>query len=140
MDLTPPISPATTNARLAFTFGGLDAMTEFNQSLLVYNPSATGLSNLTLVAPFNATLPTNPNPNRVALIALIASKGLFNGSFTMPGATTKLNRRAPFYGQIVNTISGLKGYGFFLLPTVPVYPKTVATSPKLSGQLLFTAP
>lgn len=53
---------------------------------------------------------------RVDPAVLNALAGLFDGSFTITGATITANRVAPFYGQ------------------------TVSTSPKLSGRVTFTAP
>jgi hypothetical protein len=75
---------------------------------------------------------------RVDPAVLNALAGLFNGSFTITA-----NRVAPCYGQSVRIVTPssdtTRGYGFFLLPTVPVSPQTVSTSPKLSGRVTFTA-
>ena len=63
---------------------------------------------------------------RVDPAVLNAPAGLFNGSFTITGATIAANHVAPCYGQSVSivtpTTDTTRGYGFFLLPTVPVSP------------------
>jgi uncharacterized delta-60 repeat protein len=136
----PALTPTTaTNAKLAFTLGGLDLATPnslaFNQLIRVNNPSTTGLTNTATVVPFNAT--TLTNPNRVAITTFTAPTGAFAGNFTLPGTPA---RNAPFAGQIVRSSGITKGYGYFLLPSVPVAPQTVSTSPRLSGRVELTAP
>ncbi len=140
----PAVMPVTaTNAKLAFTLGGLDLATpsslEFNQLIRVSNPSTTGLTNTATVAAYN--LATSTNLNKVAITTFTAPTGLFAGSFTLPGTPARL---APFNGQIVRTFSGsvptTQGYGYFLQPSIPGTGETVATSPKLSGRVVFSAP
>lgn len=133
-------TPATaTNAQLAFTYGGLTP--SFNQLIRIVNPSATGLTNKATVAAFNAAANPNPNPNKVAIPTFTAPTGLFAGSYTLPGTPARV---APYFGQIVRifgtTTTTTQGYGYFLLPSVPVSPQTVATSPKLSGAVLLSPP
>ncbi len=115
------------NAKLDFTLGGLAP--EFAQRLYISNPSATGLTN-------KGTL-TLPLTNSAKLTTLDAAKGSFTGSFQINGATTALNRPAPFEGQIVKIGATTQGYGFFLLPTAT--PK-ISTSPKLSGRVVLGVP
>ena len=132
------LSASANNSTLSFTGAGLAP--DFSQALLIRSTTTT--ANTATVPPFNAG--TSTNLNRVVLPVLNAPAGRFNGSFTIAGATTAANRVAPFYGQIVRivtpTTDTTRGYGFFLLPTVPVSPQTVSTSPKLSGKVTFTAP
>jgi uncharacterized delta-60 repeat protein len=133
----PPAIPTTaTNAKLAFTLGGLDtASLTFDQLIRISNPSVTGLTNTATVAAYN--LATSTNLNKVAIASFSAPTGLFAGSFTLPGTTTRLG---PFYGQIVRiigTTTTTQGYGYFLLPTgVP----NETASPKYSGRVELTAP
>jgi hypothetical protein len=115
------------NAKLDFTLGGLAP--EFAQLLYISNPSATGLTN-------KGTL-TLPLTNSAKLTTLDAAKGSFTGSFQINGATTALNRPAPFEGLIVKIGATTQGYGYFLLPTAT--PK-ISTSPKLSGRVILGVP
>ena len=132
------LSASANNSTLSFTGGGLSP--DFSQALLIRSTTTT--ANTATVPLFNAG--TSSNLNRMVLPVLNAPTGLFNGSFTITGATIAANRVAPCYGQIVRivtpTTDTTRGYGFFLLPTVPVSPQTVSTSPKLSGKVTFTAP
>ena len=121
------------NSTLGFNFGGLDVEVKtFSQAVRIDNPKATGLTN-------TATVVT-PAANSTALPVLTAATGAFSGSFAIAGTTPALKRTAPFYGQMVTISGSTRGYGFFLLPKVPSGTQTVATSPKLSGRVLFTAP
>jgi hypothetical protein len=115
------------NAKLDFTLGGLAP--EFAQLLHVTNPSPTGLTN-------KGTL-TLPLTNSAKLTTLDAAKGSFTGSFLVNGATTALNRPAPFEGLIVKIGATTQGYGFFLLPTTTA---KISTSPKLSGRVVLGVP
>lgn len=135
------VAAGGTNAKLAFTDGGLTAA--FDQLLRIYNPSTTGLTNLASVPTYNAALTPNPNPNKVAMPVFTAATGAHSGSFLIAGATAAQNRTAPFFSQIVRIISTTtttQGYGYFLLPSVPVGTQTVATSPKLSGRVQLVTP
>jgi hypothetical protein len=118
------------NARLSFTLGSLAP--DFTQTLNIVNPSATGLTNTAVV--------TAPITNTTRLTTMDAAKGFFNGSFQINGATAALHRPAPFEGMIVKIGASTQGYGYFLLPTIPVAPKTVTTSPKQSGRVLIGVP
>lgn len=141
MGLSPPAVPNGYNARFDFTNGGLDTESkEFHQTARVYCPTSTSRSNLVSLPPFNANASPNPNPNRVTITVFTASSGRFSGSFTIPGATSTLNRRAPFHGQIVRTGASYAGYGCFLLPKVPTGNQTVNTAPKLGGRVKLVDP
>ncbi len=118
------------NAKLNFTLGGLAP--EFTQLLNIVNPSATGLTNTAVI--------TAPITNTTKVTTLNAATGAFVGSFQINGAAAALNRPAPFFGQIVKIGATTEGYGYFLLPTVPVPPKTVTTSPKQSGRVVLGLP
>ena len=83
---------------------------------------------------------TAPITNTTRLTTMDAAKGFFNGSFQINGATAALHRPAPFEGMIVKIGASTQGYGYFLLPTIPVAPKTVTTSPKQSGRVLIGVP
>lgn len=139
----PALTPTTaTNAKLAFTLGGLDLATPnsltFNQLIRVNNASATGLTNTATVIPFNAT--TLTNPNKVTITTFTAPTGAFAGNFTLPGTPARVG---PFSGQIVRIIGAnttTQGYGYFLLPSVPGSGQTVSTSPKLSGRVELSPP
>ncbi|MDZ4288243.1 MAG: immunoglobulin domain-containing protein, partial [Prosthecobacter sp.] len=127
------VASPNTNAKLAFTLGGLDVEgKEFSQLLRITNPSATSLTNTATIGA--------PVTNATKMTTLDAAKGLFSGSFTIAGATTALNRPAPFFGQIVQIGGVTQGYGYHLLPTVPVPPLKVTTSPKLSGRVVLGTP
>lgn len=117
------------NAELSFTLGGLAP--EFSQLLDIVNPSVTGLTNTAVIAvPINVT----------GLRKLTATTGLFAGSFQINGATTALHRLAPFFGQIVKIGATTQGYGYFLLPKIPVGSERVTTAPKLSGRVVLGVP
>ena len=55
----------------------------------------------------------------------------------IPGASSALDRPAPFFGQLVKINGTTQGYGYFLLPTAT--PK-ISTSPKLSGRVVLGVP
>uniref|UniRef100_UPI00286D81A7 putative Ig domain-containing protein n=1 Tax=Chamaesiphon sp. VAR_69_metabat_338 TaxID=2964704 RepID=UPI00286D81A7 len=120
---------ANLNAQLSFSLGGLAA--SFDQALTIANPKASSLTN-------TATIATPVNGTKVAKFS--ATSGGFEGEFTIPGASTSLDRKALFSGQIVTTALGTKGYGFFLLPKVPGSSEAVKTSPKLSGVIVLDKP
>ena len=122
----------STNAKLSFTLGGLDVEgKQFSQLLRIAN-TATGLTNTFTIG--------TPVTNATKMTLLTASSGLFSGSFTIAAVPATLNRTSPFYGQIVKIGATTQGYGYHLLPTVPMAPKTVATSPKLSGKVVLGVP
>jgi len=129
-----PVIVGGTNAKLAFTEGGLAP--DFDQLLRLFNASATGLTNSITIA----TFATGNNPNKVTMTTFTAPTGLYAGNFTIPGTPVRL---APFFGQIVRvfgTTTTTQGYGYFLLPSVPGTGQTVTTSPKLSGKARFVVP
>jgi hypothetical protein len=129
------LSDIDDNASLGFTMGGLDTEgAEFDLTFTLMNPSLTGLTN-------KAIIPTDLgfNPNRVTLPTVNTATGAFSGQFILPGPTTALNRTVTFQGQIVNSTSGMFGCGFFLMPELPEFGKTLATSPKNSGRVLLQA-
>ena len=122
MSLPAGATSTSTNAQFSFANGGLAP--DFDQAVRIANPVLNGVTN-------TATIPTpTANPNKVAIPVFTAPTGLFSGSFIIPGATTALNRTAPFFGQIVRVGLTTQGYGYFLLPT-----GTAATAPKLSGSV-----
>lgn len=122
------LANTTANANLTFALGGL---TEFiTQPVTITNTGGTN----------NKASIDAPVQNTITMPVLNATTGAFSGSFIIPGATAPLNRLAPYFGQIVK-IDGLeKGYGYFLLPKVPVGTEKVTTSPKLSGTVELIAP
>ena len=126
----PAVTAPNTNAILAFSLGGLSE--SFNQTVRITNPSPTGLTN-------TSTLGT-PVLNTTTMPVISAATGAFNGQFIIPGTTVALNRPAPFFGQIVKIGSTTQGYGYFLLPKVPVGTEKVTTSPKLSGVVELKTP
>ncbi len=126
---------ADDNASLGFTMGGLDTEgAEFDLTFTLMNPSPTGLTNKAII-----TTDLGLNPNRVTLPTLTTGTGAFSGQFILPGPTTALNRTVIFQGQIVNSASGMFGCGFFLMPELPEFGETLATSPKNSGRVLLQA-
>ena len=121
------------NANLDVSGAGLDtegpATKEFDITFSLLNPSSTGLTN-------KATMPSS-NPNSVALPTVTPATGAFSGNFTIPNALAKLNRKVTFQGLIVKHGASSAGYGFFLLPSLPVGSETLATSPKHSGMVFL---
>ncbi|MDZ4289040.1 MAG: Ig domain-containing protein, partial [Prosthecobacter sp.] len=117
------------NAEAQFTRGGLDDEgKEFNMLIdMEYAPHSGTTVAVFLVA----------NPNKVTMPTVAKSTGAFGGEFTILGATTAQNRKVAYQGLVVRHISGLVGYGFFLLPKAPVPPLTLTTSPKLSGRVVL---
>jgi hypothetical protein len=131
---TPPTAgqlamPAA--SKLTFSDGGL-AAPGFTQLVTIANPKPTGLT--------NTAMPSLPLVNTTSILSFSASSGAFAGSFMIPGATTALNRPAPFFGQLVRIGGTTQGYGYFLLPQVPVGTEKVSTAPKLSGRVLLSVP
>lgn len=122
------------NAQLSFTGGGL-APPLFIQKMRVSLSFAKQPKDAVSLM---GTLP--PLENSTKLNAFSAKAGSFGGTFTIAGATAAQNRVAPYAGQIVR-IGGLtQGYGYFLLPAIPITPENVKTSPKLSGRVVLEAP
>ncbi len=121
-DLVMDLTPGTNNALLEFSAGGLDG-DGFDQLFTVLNPSATGVTNKALVAK-----DAGSNPNRVKVAKFDAKTGALAGEFWI-GA-----RKAPWFGQLVQTGGEVRGHGFFLLPEA-----TGSGAQRLSG-LLFLSP
>ncbi len=117
MDLTP----GTDNALLEFIAGGLDG-DGFNQLFTVVNPSATGVTNKAVLAK-----DADANPNRVKVAKFDAKTGALAGEFWLG------TRKAPWFGQLVQTGGEVRGHGFFLLPEA-----TGSGAQRLSGLLFLT--
>lgn len=115
------------NAVLNFRNGGL--ADPFTQALTITAAGTKNIATITAAVSNTTTLPV-----------ITPSTGAFNGQFIIPGATAALNRPAPFFGQIVKIGSTTQGWGYFLLPKVPVGTEKVTTSPKLGGVVEFRAP
>jgi predicted outer membrane repeat protein len=113
------------NAVLNFRNGGLSDV--FTQAL-------------TIAAAKNIGMITAPILNTTTIPVIMPATGAFSGSFTIAGATAPLNRPAPFFGQIVKIGNTMQGWGYFLLPKIPVGTEKVATSPKLGGVMELRAP
>lgn len=128
-----PVVPSNqSNAKMSFSEGGIATLNSFHQPLRFFTKTPQdSVSLFGLLPPLN---------NSTKLTALDSKKGTFSGSFTINGATAELNLPAPFVGQIVKIGATTEGYGYFLLPKVPVPPETVATSPKLSGRAVLGVP
>jgi len=132
----------TTDARLAFTDGGLLAgLSPIVGAAQLNNTPFRITTTNTLVMPAGAVA----NPATLTL-ALTASSGAFSGSFVLkdpdPTGTALLSRTVYYYGLIVQRVSVNKALGFFLLSELPSDgpPKTtLATSDILSGQVVLEA-
>lgn len=103
----------------------------------------------------NTLIPTLPNANAVRITTFSAATGLIKGSLTtaivpkraatfealiVPIVESVLTQPAvvPNYSPALIPRREQTGYGYFLLPQVPVAPQTTATSPILSGQVYLT--
>lgn len=119
------------NASVGFSLGGLNTEgLEFFQQVGVASPGPTSTANIATSTP--------PLLNKTRITVITPATGLFSGSFTIVGSPPAKDRLAPFFGQIVTIGGNDFGYGYFLLPKVPVGTETVTTSPKLSGRVLFS--
>lgn len=128
-----PVVPSNqSNAKISFSEGGIATLNSFHQSLRFFTKTPQDSISLVGVLP--------PLTNSTQLTAVDSKKGTFSGSFTIDGATPTLNRPAPFFGQIVKIGATTEGYGYFLLPKVPVGTEKVMTSPKLSGRVVLGVP
>ncbi len=125
------LSPGAGNAKVVLSSGGLS-------SDIIQPVTVTSLGSSSAINRIAITL----NINQLRVSNLSVSNGLFSGSFVVPGATfADAARRANFYGQLVHTPGGgVNGYGYFLLPKPPEAGQTMTTAPKLSGNLLLSAP
>ena len=123
--LPAPTGTTGTNAKLAFTHGGIEATT---------NPNVTfRISTLNAV-----TMPAvgAGNLGKITSLTLSPSTGAFSGKFTLTdSATVRSSDSIPFQGQIVSTQS--EGFGYFLLPQLAVPPIKASTTPILSGAVLL---
>ena len=118
------------NAQLTFTEGSEEA-SEFTAIFRILNPG-TALKN---TANFTADV-----INQTALPGISPLNGAFSGSFTLTGASSALNRKVTFQGQIVRHADDICGYGFFLLPDLPKGPnQTLKQMPQRSGKVLLKA-
>jgi len=132
MGLAAPVEGALENAVLRFTGGGLDTEDlEFSRGLSVSVPASANGKNVAVVSAGSpvVTLPT-----------LNAATGAFAGTFIIPGRTADLDRTVRFEGQIVTVAGATRGYGAFLLPTLPEEGQTLAKTARLSGSVIFEKP
>ena len=88
---------------------------------------------------------TEKNPGKVTL-KLNAKTGQISGAFLLLdpgplGGATSIQRKSVFEGLIYHGPEGLKGYGYFLLPSLPETPsQPAASAPILSGQMRLESP
>ena len=116
-------TPGATNARLAFSKGGLESAANFGAL------TATGMRVL-LSSSVQAMV---PNPT-VLRMSVNPATGYFTGSATLQDSMPALVRRGlVFYGVICTGQS--KGRGYFVLPELP----NTATTPILSGLVDWVA-
>ena len=87
------------------------------------NPSATGVTNKAVVAK-----DAGANPNRVKVAKFDTKTGALAGDFWIG------TRKAPWFGQLVQTGGEVRGHGHFLLPEA-----AGSGAQRLSG-LLFLSP
>jgi len=144
MGLSPALR-GVPNAQMRFEGAGLTA--SIDQFMRAASSGATSL--------VNTLVPTLPNANAVRITSFSAATGLIKGSLTTAAVPRRLatfesllvpvvESDLPQPGLVPNNlpivVSGREqtGYGFFLLPQVPVAPQTTATSPILSGQVYLT--
>ena len=139
----------STNARLLFTDGGIkDVAATMDLPFVKGSAMASSLDLLVRITTANVgAFPTGTNPALITL-TIAPTTGLMSGGFTLkdndPTATgtSVLSRPGTFSGVIVNRVGAQRGVGFFLLQELPVLgpPKTtLATMPKLSGQVTLEA-
>jgi hypothetical protein len=141
MGLSPTLK-GVPNALMTFEGAGLAS--SMNQPM---RAASSGLASLV-----NTLIPTLPNTNAIRITSFSAATGLIKGSLT---TAIVPKRAATFEALIVPTASTelpdvqendvvltplreQTGFGYFLLPQVPVAPQTTATSPILSGQVILT--
>jgi hypothetical protein len=132
LGLDPVSNALPQNAELIFAGGGLEVGGEagFTRSVAV-KPT-------TSVAKHTVTLPAGTP--KTELPALNPSTGAFSGTFLLAGSSSATNRTVRFQGQVVTVAGETQGYGYFLLPQLPSGKLTLATSPQLSGSVLFAKP
>jgi hypothetical protein len=121
----PAVVAPETNAQISFLDGGLPA--GFSEGLRISAPATVAFAGI--------------NAQRVSLV-LNPATGQMIGSFTLPGSGPMPVRTVNFYGILTRSSTGFtgqSGFGFFLLPAVPVPPQTLNTVPKESGAVELTA-
>jgi Concanavalin A-like lectin/glucanases superfamily/IPT/TIG domain/Abnormal spindle-like microcephaly-assoc'd, ASPM-SPD-2-Hydin len=142
MDL-PATPRGVTNALMSLKGGGLPAT--FNQTMRAASLGATSLK--------NSLSPTSRNPNGMKT-SINTATGLITGRMTVVP-----RRTATFQALLVPLVESMQplpivvpnvmqlprlrpqnGFGYFLLPQVPLAPQTSRTSPILSGQVILTTP
>jgi hypothetical protein len=78
----------------------------------------------------------NPNPAKIGFALDARVAGAFNGSFTLPGVTKVLDRKAVYQGMFVRLPSGsFFAAGYYLMAQPPQPGVTVLATPELSGQV-----
>lgn len=138
----PPLAPALF---LDLPAGGGEASLTFSGARVSATDTPPGIT-VTIGDKNKVTLPL-VNPAKTSL-KLTPSTGAFSGSFTLvdpvPASTARYNRSGiAFQGLVVRTDSGVKGFGWFLLPQLPsllppqIPSLTLTTSPVLSGQVVL---
>jgi hypothetical protein len=131
LGLAPVTTAAPLNGVLSFADGGLDAEgREFSRSVAV--KPTTSVAKNTVTIPTGTPTTTMPT--------LTPTTGAFSGTFLLTGSSAATNRTVRFQGQVVTINGETQGYGYFLMPTLPSGTLTLATSPKLSGSVLFSKP
>jgi hypothetical protein len=150
----PATAAGTPNAALAFSEGGLTALTYDGIQPPVRIIGAADAANLAAHARFriagtaaaNTVTPPSPNPVNIAM-TITAATGVFNGSFILHGdqdptkaAPALINRTATFSGICVTRGTGspplVQGAGYFLLPEL-TQGVSVKAAPVLSGQVVL---
>jgi hypothetical protein len=114
------------------------ALIEGNVADLVFTiANAGGVKQKVTVPVFNAALPVNPNPAKISFVLDAKVAGAFNGSFTLPGATTALDRKAGYQGMFVRLPSGsFFAAGYYLIAQPPQPGVVMGSVPELSGRVL----
>ena len=131
--LDPVSAEAPQNAELSFAAGGLDTEDREFSRLVAVKPT-------TSVAKHTVTIPLIPGTPTTTMPTLNPSTGAFAGTFLLAGSSAATNRSVRYQGQVVTIDGETKGYGYFLLPTLPSGTLTLTTSPKLSGSVFFYKP
>ena len=114
------------------------ALIEGNVADLVFRiENAGGVKQKVTVPVFNAAPPVNPNPAKISFVLDAKVAGAFNGSFTLPGATTALDRKAGYQGIFVRLPSGsFFAAGYYLIAQPPQPGVVMGSVPELSGRVL----
>lgn len=126
LDVPPP-----DNARLDFAQGGLITGDIGPFQFGITNPSGA-LQKVTVPVaggPFN--------PNKISF-SLLATKGIFTGSFSIAHPVSTLLRKVTYTGIIVRGAAGFQSEGYFLMPQLPQPGQSLLTSPVLSGHVALS--